>query len=92
MRSVGELPTCADAKPVLRMGSSSNNEVDGDEIAITDNGNYIVDLHFSKKIADPAKMADELKNLCGVVDHGLFCGMTTAVIIAGKDGITVKEP
>eukprot|EP00545_Synedropsis_sp_CCMP1620_P005891 CAMPEP_0119014314 /NCGR_PEP_ID=MMETSP1176-20130426/9496_1 /TAXON_ID=265551 /ORGANISM="Synedropsis recta cf, Strain CCMP1620" /LENGTH=242 /DNA_ID=CAMNT_0006967469 /DNA_START=160 /DNA_END=888 /DNA_ORIENTATION=+ len=92
MRSVGELPTCAAAKPVLRMGSSSNNEVDGDEIAVTDNGNYIVDLHFSELIADPAKMAEELKNVCGVVDHGLFCGMTTAVIIAGKDGITVKEP
>ena len=25
------------------------------------------------------------------VDHGLFIGMTTAVIIAGKEGISVKE-
>jgi ribose 5-phosphate isomerase A len=32
-----------------------------------------------------------LKSLCGVVDHGLFCDMTTAVIIAGSDGISVKE-
>ena len=35
--------------------------------------------------------ASELKSLCGVVEHGLFCGMTTAVIIAGKDGISMKE-
>ena len=36
-------------------------------------------------------MATELKNVVGVVEHGLFCGMSTAVIIAGSDGISVKE-
>ena len=91
MRTVAALPSCKGCKPVLRMGSSSNNQVDGDEIAITDNGNYIVDLHFTEPIKDPPKMAEELKNVCGVVDHGLFCGMTTAVIIAGSDGISVKK-
>mmetsp|Transcript_8432 Transcript_8432/g.13009 ORF Transcript_8432/g.13009 Transcript_8432/m.13009 type:complete len:276 (+) Transcript_8432:68-895(+) len=92
MREIGALPSMKGCTPVLRMGSSTNNQNDGDEIAITDNGNYIVDLNFSEKISDPATMASELKNVCGVVDHGLFCGMTTAVIIAGKDGISVKEP
>lgn len=91
LRLVEGLPSCAGSKAVLRMGSSSNNEVDGDEIAVTDNGNYIVDLHFEESIKDAPKMADELKSVCGVVDHGLFCGMTTAVIIAGSDGITMKE-
>ncbi len=92
LRTVGALPSCKGCKPVLRMGSSSNNQVDGDEIAVTDNGNYIVDLHFEEPIADPVTMANEIKNTVGVVDHGLFCGMTTAVIIAGSDGISVKEP
>jgi ribose 5-phosphate isomerase A len=92
MRTVAALASCAGCKPVLRMGSSSSNAVDGEEIAVTDNGNYIVDLHFETPIKDPRKMASDLKNVCGVVDHGLFCDMTTAVIIAGKDGITVKEP
>lgn len=73
------------------MGSSSTNKPDGDDIAVTDNGNYIVDLHFKEPIKDAPKMASELKNTVGVVEHGLFCGMTTAVIIAGKDGISVKE-
>ena len=77
-------------KPVLRMGSSSNNQNDGDNIAVTDNGNYIVDLFFKSAIADAPRAAEELKNTVGVVDHGLFCGMTTAVIIAGSDGISVK--
>ena len=91
MRTIAALSSCEGCKPVLRMGSSQNNQVDGDEIAITDNGNYIVDLHFKKAIKDAPKMAEELKNVCGVVDHGLFCGLTTAVIIAGSDGISVKE-
>jgi len=36
-------------------------------------------------------VADELKATVGVVEHGLFCGMTTAVISAGSDGISEKQ-
>lgn len=92
LRTIGELSSVAGCKPVLRMGSSSNNQNDGDEIAVTDNGNYIVDLHFEEPIKDATLMAEQIKSTVGVVDHGLFCGMTTAVIIAGSDGISVKEP
>jgi len=92
IRTVANLPTCKGCNAVLRMGSSSNNKIDGDNIAVTDNGNYIVDLHFNEPIKDAPKMAEEIKSVCGVVDHGLFCGMTTAVIIAGKDGISVQLP
>jgi len=92
LRLVENLPSVAGkAKAVLRMGSSSSNAPDGDEVAVTDNGNYIVDLHFEKPIEDAPAMAAEIKNTVGVVDHGIFCGMTTAVIIAGKDGISMKE-
>jgi ribose 5-phosphate isomerase A len=92
MRMIGNLPSCkGKCTPVLRMGSSSNNKVDGDEIAISDNGNYLVDLHFDEPIADPVTMGRELKNVVGVVEHGLFCQMASAVIIAGADGIRVME-
>ena len=91
MRKVGNLPSLKGCEPRLRLGSSANNKVDGEDPAVTDNGNYIVDIFFKEPIADPVKAAEELKNTCGVVEHGLFCGMTTAVIIAGADGISVKE-
>ena len=68
------------------MGSISNNKPDGDKIAVTDNGNYIVDLFFTSPIADVAAAAKELKNTVGVVEHGIFSGFTTAVIVACKDG------
>ena len=79
LRTIAALPSCVGiSTAVLRMGTSSSNKPDGDNIAITDNGNYIVDLHFTELIKDPPTMAMELKNTVGVVDHGLFCGMTTA--------------
>ena len=93
IRVVGDWPALkGKCKPVLRMGSSSNNQNDGDNIAVTDNGNYIVDLVFDKPIEDAPAAAAQLKGTCGVVDHGFFIGMTTAVIIAGEAGISVKTP
>jgi len=91
MRLVENLPSVqGKCEAVLRMGSSSNNQIDGGEIAVTDNGNYFVDLHFKEPItpADAPVMASEIKNTVGVVDHGFFCNMSTAVIIAGSDGIS----
>jgi ribose 5-phosphate isomerase A len=71
------------------MGSVANNKNDGAEIAVTDNGNYIVDLFFTSPITDVALAATELINTVGVVEHGIFVDMTTAVIVAGKDGVRV---
>ena len=89
LRTIAALPSVAGCEAVLRMGSSSTNKPDGDEIAVTDNGNYIVDLHFKEPIKDVNKAAEELKNTVGVVAHGLFVDMSYQVIIAGKDGIRV---
>jgi ribose 5-phosphate isomerase A len=93
MRTVAALPSLAGCEAKLRMGSAATgSKPDGDEPAVTDNGNYIVDLFFKEPIKDAVKAAEEIKNTVGVVDHGLFCGITTAVIIAGKDGISMKTP
>lgn len=50
----------------------------------TDNDNYIIDLHL-EVIEDPKALADELIHLVGVVEHGLFLGMTEDVLLA-QDG------
>lgn len=85
LRKVAALPSVAGCKAVLRMGTSSSNKPDGDEPAVTDNGNYIVDLHFTEPIKDAAAAASELKNTVGVVDHGLFIGMSSSVIVASAE-------
>jgi ribose 5-phosphate isomerase A len=53
---------------------------------VTDNGNLILDLMFEGGIDDPQAMATSLKVTIGVVEHGLFVGMTDSCIIAGADG------
>lgn len=71
-------------------GCTAKLRMDGDKPYVTDNDNYIVDLYFDSPIKDPAQAAKDFQSLVGVVEHGLFLGMSTAVIIAGKDGVYVK--
>jgi ribose 5-phosphate isomerase A len=54
---------------------------------ITDNGNMIVDLSFPEPLADATAVAVQLKRTLGVVDHGIFVGLTHACIVASKSGI-----
>jgi len=52
----------------------------------TDNGNLILDLTFASGIPDPAELATAIKATTGVVEHGLFVGMTDTCIVAGPAG------
>lgn len=90
-RCIESLPALKGCRAVLRLGSAANNKPDGDKPAVTDNGNYIVDLHFDQPLQDPRAAAEQLKHTVGVVEHGLFIGMASAVVIAGQDGISVQQ-
>jgi ribose 5-phosphate isomerase A len=59
----------------------------GEEVPyITDNGNLILDLIVEGGIKNPSEFGVELKKMTGVVEHGLFVGMTDTVIVADSDG------
>lgn len=58
---------------------------------VTDNGNYIVDLYFKKDIGDLNAASDAILRLPGIVEHGMFLGMATTLIIAGELGVTIKN-
>ncbi len=55
---------------------------------ISDNGNLIVDLHLKKKIRNAAKLDQQLKNIPGVLETGLFINIANMVIIGYEDGRT----
>lgn len=57
---------------------------------ITDNGNLIADCSF-QRIDNPAKMESDLNLIPGVVDNGLFVGLTDKVIVASKAGVRTIE-
>jgi len=59
----------------------------GEEVPYeTDNHNLILDVTVEGGIKDPAGFGDAVKRLTGVVEHGLFVGMTDTVIVAGPEG------
>ena len=64
---------------------------EGGKPYVTDNSNYIVDLYFKTPIRDAWAAGKEISTLEGVVEHGLFLNMATAVIIAGKNGVEVTN-
>jgi ribose 5-phosphate isomerase A len=50
----------------------------------TDQNNLIIDARFDP-IADPDALGTALKQRAGIVEHGLFLGLATDVIIAGEN-------
>jgi ribose 5-phosphate isomerase A len=53
---------------------------------ITDSGNMILDCSFGP-VVNPVELASALNRRAGIVAHGLFLGLATDVIIAGRDGV-----
>ncbi len=53
---------------------------------VTDQGNWIIDCNFGP-MADPAAVARSLEGRAGLVEHGLFLGLASEVIVAGSNGV-----
>ena len=64
-------------KPVLRLDKEGKP-------VLTDENDYIVDLHL-ERIDNPEALAADLINTVGVVEHGLFLNMVDEVIV-GNEG------
>ena len=70
----------------LALNPKQRKRPDGSDY-LTDENNFVVDC-FCTAITDPAKTASDVRNLVGVVEHGLFLGMTNLVLVAGDNGVT----
>jgi len=64
--------------------------MNGGEKLITDDGNYIIDLHL-QIIHQPLELAKELDATTGVVEHGLFTDMVQRVIVGTEAGVEILE-
>jgi ribose 5-phosphate isomerase A len=78
------------ARPLLRSLPTTASAATGVAPFITDGGNYVLDCAFGA-ISDPAGVASAIKNVTGVVDHGLFVMMTERVHVAGPNGVHTYE-
>jgi ribose 5-phosphate isomerase A len=61
-------------KPVLRMGVRKAGPV------VTDNGNLVIDVKYDA-IDDPLALEKTLNNIPGVLENGIFAGVTDVVLI-----------
>lgn len=61
-------------RPELRMGVRKAGPV------ITDQGNMVVDVKFDN-ISDPADLEKTLNNIPGVLENGIFVGVTDLVLV-----------
>jgi ribose 5-phosphate isomerase A len=55
---------------------------------VTDEGHHVLDCTFGE-ITDPPALAEKLRRIPGVVEHGLFIGMAEMALI-GKDGTLIQ--
>ena len=72
------------ATPVLRKNAKG-------ETFVTDGGHYILDCAFGP-IAHVETVAENLDRTVGVVEHGLFLGMASRVLIGKPSGIETLLP
>lgn len=73
----------ASGQMVIRQGSDGH-------AFVTDGGHWIVDAHLGQ-IPDAPRLAGLLTSIPGVVEHGLFIGLVSTVVLAGPQGIRVVE-
>ena len=76
MRSLEEMGS----RPELRMAEKKDGPV------VTDQGFWIVDAYF-RPIEDAASLARAIRSLPGVLDHGLFVGLATDVLVGREEGV-----
>lgn len=61
-----------------------------DNIAISAHGSYVLDMEFPKDLDDQA-LNTLLNNTPGVIEHGVFYGLTSMVLIADDGNIEILK-
>ncbi|MEW9674849.1 ribose-5-phosphate isomerase RpiA [Lentibacillus sp. L22] len=77
------------AKEIANLGGKPQLRKLGNDIFVSDNGNYILDCAFNE-IDRPGQLHNQLKALTGVVETGLFINMADQVITATEKGIKIS--
>jgi len=68
-------------KPVLRLGKMKDGPV------ITDNGNFVLDVHFGR-IEKPVELGAKMSRIPGLVEHGIFDNLDE-LYLARESGVEI---
>ena len=87
-----EFGWASQARYLESLGATTTvRSVPGGQWFRTDQGNLILDCAFGP-IGDPSALADELAGRAGIVGHGLFLGLASAVVVASPSGVRWLTP
>lgn len=87
-----ELGWSSQARFVASLGGTARMRLAPDGRPVrTDQGNLILDADFGP-IEDAAALAAALADRAAILAHGLFLGLTSAVVVAGADGVRWLTP
>jgi ribose 5-phosphate isomerase A len=67
------------------LGCVPKLRVKDENVVISDNQNYIIDCSFDR-IENPVSLESRINNIPGVIENGLFLGITDIVIMGSEDG------
>lgn len=82
---VSKLLRSCGAEPHLRMGAKKDGPV------VTDQGLWIIDASFHSGIDDPYTVAQKITHEPGVLEHGLFIGLATEILVGMVDGTVSRQ-
>jgi ribose 5-phosphate isomerase A len=97
---LGQVPLATEVLPLLwQRTAESVRSLDlepslrrlGGAIAVSDNGNYLLDCRFQSP-RDLEGLAAGLDRIPGVLGHGLFLGIATEAAVAGPAGVRIIRP
>lgn len=69
------------------LGAQVQPRMHEQQLFVTDNQNSILDCRFPTGISDPPLLQAQIRAIVGVVEHGLFLGITQQALVAGPDGL-----
>jgi len=75
-------------KRFVELGYNPELRMEGKETFTTDSGNFIVHLSLGT-IEDPMQLDRTIKQIPGVVEHGLFTGIVNKAVVADKNDIKI---
>ena len=71
-----------------RIGTVPTLRTVANSAVVTDNGNWVVDCHFSNSL-EPKQLARNIEMQPGVVEHGFFFGMADCAYIGENDEVSM---
>jgi len=76
----------ATAHKLRALGAVPKLRKSGNEAFVSEGGHYILDCMLNGELS-PTALGSALDGVVGLVEHGLFLGMTSRVFAAGADGV-----